>query len=187
MPNVSTHLASATITTDGDNVTVELFHPSGQPPVIHITWPIHMTAAQSAAVSQVVTGVADVLRLAVSRFDETLSSSRVNNHDIAQLAHGQLTVNDELEVHLIRPADLAAISRTVRPSVVRIIWPLQPTICAPREFPEVAAVDQPACTDQDRQRMVREARGRPDGYPPARPPTRHQCGLRIGLCVQRVP
>jgi hypothetical protein len=109
MPNVSTHLASATITTDGDNVTVELFHPSGQPPVIHITWPIHMTAAQSAAVSQVVTGVADVLRLAVSRFDETLSSIRVNKcpasrkwQDFGSFKGGDCRVGDA-EMYLQRP------------------------------------------------------------------------------------
>jgi hypothetical protein len=45
-----------------------------------------------------------------------------------------------LVVQLIRAADMPAIARTVNPAVVRIVWPTQPTIVDPKQFPEMAAV-----------------------------------------------
>jgi len=34
---------------------------------------------------------------------------------------------------------MSAVVRTAHPGVIRIVWPLQPTIVDPQRFPEVAA------------------------------------------------
>jgi len=61
-------------------------------------------------------------------------------NDITQLDHATLNGGDEITIDLIRPNGLAAISRTVTPSKVRITWPLQATVINAREFSEIAAV-----------------------------------------------
>jgi hypothetical protein len=51
-------------------------------------------------------------------------------NDITDLAHA--TINgDELTLKLIRPEDM--------PAVVRIAWPLAPTLVDPNRFPDTAA------------------------------------------------
>ena len=59
---------------------------------------------------------------------------------ITPLATAQINGADELLVQLIRPGDMPAVNRTASPAVVRILWPLQPTVVDPQRFPEVAAV-----------------------------------------------
>jgi hypothetical protein len=49
-----------------------------------------------------------------------------------QLAHGQITVTDQLLVELIRPTDT--------PALIRILWPVQPTVTNPGQFPDTAAM-----------------------------------------------
>jgi hypothetical protein len=51
------------------------------------------------------------------------------------------TVNgaDTVTVQLLRAEDMPAINRTISPGIIRIVWPLQPTISDPQRFPEVAA------------------------------------------------
>jgi hypothetical protein len=50
------------------------------------------------------------------------------------------TINgDELVVQLLRP-HMPAVGRTLHPTVVRVVWPLQPTVVDAREFPDTAAV-----------------------------------------------
>jgi hypothetical protein len=61
-------------------------------------------------------------------------------NDITDLAHATINGADELAVQLIRPADMPAIERSTKPAVVRIVWPLQPTLVDPRRFPDTAAV-----------------------------------------------
>jgi hypothetical protein len=50
---------------------------------------------------------------------------------ITELASAQFTPSDAITVDLIQPPDM--------PPVVRIVWPVQPTVCDPRRFPETAA------------------------------------------------
>jgi hypothetical protein len=59
-------------------------------------------------------------------------------NDTTQLAFAQLTDADQLVVQFIRPRMPA--ERTLRPTVVRIIWPTQPTIVDARTFHETAAI-----------------------------------------------
>jgi hypothetical protein len=59
--------------------------------------------------------------------------------DITDLARGTINGDHELTVQLIRQR-VPAAERTLKPSVVRIIWPLQPTIVDVTKFPEVAAM-----------------------------------------------
>ena len=59
--------------------------------------------------------------------------------DVTQLAHVHINGADELFVQLVRPIDMSAAVRTVNPPIVRIVWPLQPTILDPKQFPDVAA------------------------------------------------
>jgi hypothetical protein len=59
--------------------------------------------------------------------------------DITRLAFAQLTDADRLAVQLIRPR-LPEVERMLHPTVVRIIWPTQPTIVDGRAFQETAAV-----------------------------------------------
>jgi hypothetical protein len=49
-----------------------------------------------------------------------------------RLAHGQITVTDQLLVELIRPTDT--------PALIRILWPVQPTVTNPAQFPDTAAM-----------------------------------------------
>jgi hypothetical protein len=49
-----------------------------------------------------------------------------------QLARGQITVTDQLLVELIRPRDT--------PALIRIRWPVQPTVTNPGQFPDTAAM-----------------------------------------------
>jgi hypothetical protein len=50
------------------------------------------------------------------------------------------TINgDELVVQLVRQR-MPTAERTLKPSVVRIIWPLQPTIVDVKAFPDAAAM-----------------------------------------------
>jgi hypothetical protein len=66
-----------------------------------------------------------------------LSPSSTTPNDITVLAEG--TINgDQLVVQLIRP-HMLAIERTLHPTVVRIVWPLQPSIVSPANFPDTAA------------------------------------------------
>jgi hypothetical protein len=61
--------------------------------------------------------------------------------DITDLAHATINGADTtITVELIWPADMPAVDRTLRPAVVRIVWPLQSTIVDPKRFPEVAAM-----------------------------------------------
>jgi hypothetical protein len=50
------------------------------------------------------------------------------------LAEGQLTQSPQntITVELVAPDDM--------PAIVRIVWPLQPTVSDPRRFPDTAAV-----------------------------------------------
>ena len=42
-------------------------------------------------------------------------------------------------MQLIRSEDLPAANRTASRAVVRILWPLQPSIIDPKQFPDAAA------------------------------------------------
>jgi hypothetical protein len=59
-------------------------------------------------------------------------------NDITDLARGAIGA-DELSVQLVRPR-MPAIERTLKPTVVRIVWPLKPTIVDPQRFPDIAAM-----------------------------------------------
>jgi hypothetical protein len=60
-------------------------------------------------------------------------------NDTTDLARGQINGSDELLVQLIRPADIPAADRTLKPARVRIVWPPAPTVVSPANFPDVAA------------------------------------------------
>jgi hypothetical protein len=47
------------------------------------------------------------------------------------LGESQITPSDTISVELIAPDSM--------PAIVKITWPLQPTVCDPRRFPEIAA------------------------------------------------
>jgi hypothetical protein len=51
---------------------------------------------------------------------------------VITLASGQLNGADQVTVQLIRPEH--------DPAIVRILWPLQPTVTDPKRFPEMAAM-----------------------------------------------
>jgi hypothetical protein len=59
-------------------------------------------------------------------------------NDVTDLARGQLN-GDELVVQLIRPANISAAERTLRPAIIRIQWPPAPTVASPQRFPDMAA------------------------------------------------
>ena len=59
--------------------------------------------------------------------------------EITQLAFAQLTPTDQLVVQLVKPRT-RAVERSLHRTVVRVVWPLQPTVIDAREFPETAAV-----------------------------------------------
>jgi hypothetical protein len=52
------------------------------------------------------------------------------NHPITPLASSQIN-HDHLKVELVEPDTM--------PAVVRIVWPMQPTVVDPNRFPDVAA------------------------------------------------
>jgi hypothetical protein len=52
------------------------------------------------------------------------------HHPITPLASAQVN-HDQLNVELVEPDTM--------PAVVRITWPLQPTVVSPARFPEAAA------------------------------------------------
>ena len=58
---------------------------------------------------------------------------------VTELASTTVNVADAVTVQLLRAEDIPASARTVHPGIVRIVWPLQPTIVDPNRFPEVAA------------------------------------------------
>jgi hypothetical protein len=45
------------------------------------------------------------------------------NHPSTPLASGQINHSDDLSVELVQPDDM--------PAAVRIVWPMQPTVCDP--------------------------------------------------------
>jgi hypothetical protein len=52
------------------------------------------------------------------------------NHPITPLASAQIN-HDQLKVELVEPDTM--------PSMVRIVWPPQPTVVDPKRFPDIAA------------------------------------------------
>ncbi|HEY6684809.1 MAG TPA: hypothetical protein VI094_01235 [Propionibacteriaceae bacterium] len=52
------------------------------------------------------------------------------NHPITPLASSQIN-HDHLKVELVEPDSM--------PAMVRIVWPLQPTVVDPKRFPDIAA------------------------------------------------
>ena len=58
-------------------------------------------------------------------------------NDITDLARAELN-GDELLIRLVRPR-LPAIERTLKPTVVRIVWPPQPTVVDAARFGDTAA------------------------------------------------
>jgi hypothetical protein len=71
---------------------------------------------------------------------------QASQNESTDLARGQLN-GDELAVQLIRPADIPSAERTLKPAVVRIIWPPAPTVVSPTNFPNVAAFLTPLFTE----------------------------------------
>jgi hypothetical protein len=67
----------------------------------------------------------------------TVSPSSTN--DITDLAVGTLNGGDELVVQLVRPR-MRAAERTLKPAIVRIVWPPAATVVTPARFPEMAAM-----------------------------------------------
>jgi hypothetical protein len=61
-------------------------------------------------------------------------------NDSTDLAHGQINGTETIAVQLLRPEDTPAVNRTLHLAVVRILWPLQPTIVASDHFPDTAAM-----------------------------------------------
>jgi|SoiMethySBSTD1v2_1073268.scaffolds.fasta_scaffold192440_2 hypothetical protein len=53
--------------------------------------------------------------------------------EITQLAFAQLTDTDQLAVQLVHPR-MPAVERTLQPTVIRILWPVQPTVVDARNF-----------------------------------------------------
>jgi hypothetical protein len=70
-----------------------------------------------------------------------LSPSNHPPTESTDLAGGQINGSgDTITVQLVRPADMSAAERSTKPAIVRIVWPLQPTLVDPRRFPDTAAV-----------------------------------------------
>jgi hypothetical protein len=63
--------------------------------------------------------------------------SQSNHPDITDLARAELN-GDELTIQLVRQR-MPAIERTLRPTVVQIAWPPQPTIVDAARFSDTAA------------------------------------------------
>jgi hypothetical protein len=58
---------------------------------------------------------------------------------ITVLASCQLNGAESVTVQLLRTEDMPAVNRTITPGIVRVLWPPQPTIIDPKQFPDVAA------------------------------------------------
>jgi hypothetical protein len=59
-------------------------------------------------------------------------------NDITQLAHWRISTTDELSIQLVSPTGLSAISRTLKPSLVRVVWPAAPSQFYLQHFPTAA-------------------------------------------------
>jgi hypothetical protein len=68
-----------------------------------------------------------------------LEGAGTSMSETTQLAFCQLTPTDELAVQLLQPR-MPPVERTLHRTVVRIMWPVQPTLVDAREFPDTAAV-----------------------------------------------
>jgi hypothetical protein len=56
------------------------------------------------------------------------------------LAQGTINASgDTITMELIRPEDMPAINRTTNRAIIRIVWPLAPTVADSRRFPDTAA------------------------------------------------
>jgi hypothetical protein len=64
--------------------------------------------------------------------EATLLLEAIRRPERAPLASGQITGADTITVELVAPDDM--------PAVIRIIWPLQPTVVDPRRFPDLGGV-----------------------------------------------
>jgi hypothetical protein len=73
---------------------------------------------------------------------------------ITALAEGQITPSphDVVTVELVTPDGM--------PPTVRISWPLQPTVCSPRRYTEVAATVMRLLANASTELARRRARGR---------------------------
>ena len=58
---------------------------------------------------------------------------------VTELASTTINGADAITVQLLRPEDMPAVNRTAHPGIVRVLWPLQPTILDAKQFPETAA------------------------------------------------
>jgi hypothetical protein len=55
------------------------------------------------------------------------------------IAHATINgAGDTITVLVIRPADMPSADRTLKPAIVRIVWPAAPTVVDPRRFPDTA-------------------------------------------------
>jgi len=69
-----------------------------------------------------------------------LSPSNHPPNESTHLASG-LVNGDELVIELVRPADISAAGRTLKPAVVVIIhWPMADTVVSPANYPDMAAM-----------------------------------------------
>jgi hypothetical protein len=66
--------------------------------------------------------------------------ARSQGTTFTQLGHCRINGADGLTVQLLRPDTMPAIGRTLHLAVVRVLWPLQPSIIDPKQFADVAAV-----------------------------------------------
>jgi hypothetical protein len=64
------------------------------------------------------------------------------NHppEVITLADWRISAEETLSIQLWRPSGLAAISRTLAPSTVKIVWPSTPTELYVNQWPDAAAV-----------------------------------------------
>jgi hypothetical protein len=60
-------------------------------------------------------------------------------HDVTVLSDWRINADDELSIQLIRHTGLAAISRTLNPSLIRVVWPAKATEIYTQHFPARAA------------------------------------------------
>jgi hypothetical protein len=61
-------------------------------------------------------------------------------NDVTPLSRWRIDAAEQLAIELIRPSGLNALSRTVNPSIVRIVWPTTPTEFQPQHFANAAAI-----------------------------------------------
>jgi hypothetical protein len=67
-----------------------------------------------------------------------MKGSKISMNDITDLASATINGTDLITVQLIRPR-MPATERTLKPTVVRIVWPSQPSIVEARTYGETAA------------------------------------------------